>query len=270
MAGKDSLETEDIKANLDTRRIGGKVLVYSQTSSTNDVAAEYAGDSENDGLVVLTEQQTAGRGRSGAKWYSGSGDSILCSVLLMDNKLSGELLSLACAVAVAEGLDKPGGKQVRIKWPNDIILNGKKVGGILLESGVSSNKRFYIIGMGINCHQKKEDFAAELESIATSIDIESGRFVDRVSLIKRILISLDRWLEVAEKDSRKVIDCWRRLSIQLGHRVTVVFNGKKFTGNCVGIDPEEGLILQLERGGIRMFDAAHTSIEGGENRRLGN
>jgi biotin-(acetyl-CoA carboxylase) ligase len=74
------------------------------------------------------------------------------------------------------------------------------------------------------------------------------------------LTSIDHWLEVAEKDNKKVTDQWRKLSIQLGHRVTLVFNGRKFTGNCTGIDPKKGLILQLDTGGVRMFDAAHTTI----------
>ena len=270
MVGKDSLDAEKIKANLNTRRIGGEVLVYDETSSTNDVAARYAKDKGNDGLVILAEQQTAGRGRSGAKWCTGRADSILCSILLTDSNLSGELLSLTCAVAVAEGLDKPGGKQVRIKWPNDIILNGKKVGGILLESGMSNTNKFYVIGIGVNCHQKKGSFVGELGPVATSIDIESSRFVDRVLLIKRILVSLDRWLEVADKDSKKVMECWHRLSVQLGHRVTLIFNGRRFTGNCIGMDAGKGLIVQLDSGGVRMFDAAHTSIERTGNFRAGN
>ena len=71
---------------------------------------------------------------------------------------------------------------------------------------------------------------------------------------------MDHWLEVVEKDSKKVADQWQKLSIQLGHRVTLVFNGRKYTGNCIGIDPEKGLVVQLETGGVRMFDAAHTTI----------
>jgi BirA family biotin operon repressor/biotin-[acetyl-CoA-carboxylase] ligase len=156
------------------------------------------------------------------------------------------------------------------------MLNGKKVAGILLESKFRSAssvpcsefaarstqhaERTYIVGIGINCHQKAESFLNELQQIATSIDVESDSVSDRVLLARRLLSSLDHWLEVASNDSEKVIDRWRELSIQLGHRVALVFNGAKFTGNCIGIDPEKGLILQLDTGGIRMFDAAHSSI----------
>jgi len=260
MPKDDQLDPDKIKANLKTKRIGRKILVYSNTSSTNDIAAEYAKNKQNDGLAIFTEEQTAGRGRAGTKWHSSRADSILCSIVLTDCKLNPELLSLTCAVSVADGLGKIGGTDVKIKWPNDIILNGKKVAGILLESKIDDNSSAYILGIGINCHQNKNSFPAELQPIATSIDIESCPISDRISLAKRLLASLDHWLEVAEKDGKKVTDRWRRLSIQLNHRVALIFNGTKFAGNCIGIDPEKGLILQLDTGGVRMFDAVHTSI----------
>jgi len=256
----DQLDTDKIKANLKTRRIGRKIIVYDRTSSTNDIAAEYAKNKNNDGLVVFAEEQTAGRGRAGSKWQSEQGDSILCSIILTDCKLNPELLSLTCAVAVADGLGKIGGTEAKIKWPNDIILNGKKVAGILLESKLNNDGGAYILGIGINCHQKQEGFPPELQPIATSIDIESHSIADRVSLAKRLLISVDHWLEVAAKTSEKVTEKWRQLSIQLNHRVKLIYNGREFAGNCIGIDPEKGLILQLDTGGVRMFDAAHTTI----------
>ncbi|MHC4692140.1 MAG: biotin--[acetyl-CoA-carboxylase] ligase [Planctomycetota bacterium] len=256
----DLLDPDRIKANLKTKRIGRKILVFDRTSSTNDIAVEYAKNKKNNGLVVFAEEQTAGRGRAGSKWHSGRAESIQCSIVLAGYKLNPELLSLTCAVAVADGLGKIGGTEAKIKWPNDIILNGKKVAGILLESKLNNNGGFYILGIGINCHQKQQSFPAELQPIATSIDIESHSVTDRVSLAKRLLTSVDHWLEIAEYNSEKVINQWRKLSIQLGHRVSLVFNGRNFTGNCIGIDPEKGLILQLDTGGVRMFDAAHTTI----------
>ena len=256
----DLLDVDKIKVNLKTKRIGRKILVYDSTSSTNDVADEYARNKQNDGLVVFAEEQTAGRGRAGNKWLSGRGDSILCSIVLVENKLSTELLSLTSAVAVAEAIGKPGRSQAKIKWPNDIMLNGKKVAGILLESKIDSSSSTYIVGIGINCHQTEESFAGELHEIATSIDAGSHSVSDRNLLAKRLLISLDHWLEVVANNAEKAIARWRELSIQLGHRVTLVFNSAKFIGHCIGIDPDRGLILQLDTGGIRMFDAAHTTI----------
>ena len=259
-ARNDRFDADKIKANLKTRRIGRKILVYNRTSSTNDIAHRYAKNTGNDGLAIFAEEQTAGRGRAGAGWHSGRADSILCSIVLTDSRINAELLSLTCAVAVADGLGKVGSSQAKIKWPNDIIIGGKKVAGILLESKAGNSGAAYILGIGINCHQKRASFPVELQTTATSIDIESHSVVDRISLAKRILTSMDHWLEVTNKSSKKVIERWRKLSILLGRRVTLLFNGRKFTGNCIGIDPEKGLILQLDSGGVRMFEAAHTRI----------
>jgi BirA family biotin operon repressor/biotin-[acetyl-CoA-carboxylase] ligase len=285
MTPDDRLDPDLIKANLKTRRIGRSVLVYGRTASTNDIAAEYARNPDNDGLVVFAEEQTAGRGRTGATWVSRPGDSLLFSFVLIDCRIAGELVSLACAVAVAEAIGQIGGRHAAIKWPNDIILNDRKVAGILVESKRISRtspprdpcpvpratshelratghepRATKVIGVGINCHQTKECFPEELQATATSLDMVGGTDCRRVTVARRVLTSLDHWLRTAERDKQQVIETWSRLSTQLGKRVTLSFNGKCFTGNCVGVDPENGLILQLDRGGIRMFDAAHAHI----------
>ncbi|MFA5238158.1 MAG: biotin--[acetyl-CoA-carboxylase] ligase [Phycisphaerae bacterium] len=260
MAGtkNENLDPDKIKVN--TKRIGRRVLVYNHTSSTNDIAAEYAKNKKNDGLAIFAEEQTAGRGRTGAKWLSGRCDSVLCSILLTSCKCNPELLSLACPVAVAEAVGKIAHSHAKIKWPNDIILNGKKVAGIMVESKKVNGSTAYIIGIGINCHQKKTSFPSELQTAATSIDIESSSICDRISLAKRLLSSLDHWLETAEDASEKIIDRWRKLNTLLNQRIMVSYNSRKYTGNCIGVDPEKGLILQLDRGGVRFFHAAHTAI----------
>jgi BirA family biotin operon repressor/biotin-[acetyl-CoA-carboxylase] ligase len=255
------MDPDQISANLKTKRVGKKILVYRSTSSTNDVAAEYGRNRENDGLAVFAEEQTAGRGRAGGTWASGRGDSILCSIVLTESMPHHHLLSLACAVAVAEAIGPVGAaSHAKIKWPNDVMLNGKKVAGILLESRAGRGGGFCVAGIGINCHQRPDSFPDDLRPIATSIDIESHSVIDRVSLARRLLTCVDHWLEVAQKSSKEVIDRWSELSIQLGHRTALVFNGVKFTGHCTGIDPEKGLILRLDSGGVRMFDAAHTTV----------
>jgi BirA family transcriptional regulator, biotin operon repressor / biotin---[acetyl-CoA-carboxylase] ligase len=274
MPTDDRLDPDLIRANLKTKRIGGKVLVYDSTSSTNDVAAEYARNPDNNGLVVFAEEQTAGRGRTGATWQGGRGESLLFSITLLDCRISNELLSLTCAVGVAEALGQVGAMRAGIKWPNDIMLDGKKVAGILVESKSqrtnesvkSSNGQLptshlaFIIGIGINCHQTPDSFPPDLQAAATSLDAVSGMRCQRVTVAKRVLTSLDHWFRVAERSGKQVIDSWSRLSTQLGQRVTLSYSKRRFTGNCIGVDPEKGLILQLERGGVRMFDAAHTHI----------
>jgi BirA family transcriptional regulator, biotin operon repressor / biotin---[acetyl-CoA-carboxylase] ligase len=280
MPTDDRLDPDLIRANLKTKRIGGKVLVYDSTSSTNDVAAEYARNPDNSGLVVFAEEQTAGRGRTGATWQGGRGESLLFSITLIDCRISNELLSLTCAVGVAEAIGQVGTARAGIKWPNDIMLDGRKVAGILLESksprpvGRASphddSRRagtlalpastIHVIGIGINCHQTPDSFPPDLQAAATSLDAISGMRCQRVTVAKRVLTSLDHWFRVAERSGKQVIDSWSRLSTQLGQRVTLSYNKRRFTGNCIGVDPEKGLILQLDRGGVRMFDAAHTHI----------
>lgn len=256
----DWLDSDNIKANLKTSRIGREVVVFDSTTSTNDIAAEYAQSKENDGLVVFAEEQSAGRGRGGNKWFSRKGESILCSIALTQCKLNPELLSLAGAVAVAEAIGKVGAAETKVKWPNDIVVGGRKIAGILVESKQTTFGTSFIIGIGLNCHQSEESFDGELRDIATSMDIESKTVCDRITVVKRLLMSVEQWLGRAEKNSKKVISKWRKLSIQLGHRVRLSYNGRQFCGNCIGIDPEKGLILQLDGGGVRMFDASHTSI----------
>jgi len=262
MPKKDQLEPDKIKTG---HWIGNKVLVYRQTSSTNDIAAEYGRSDGNDGLAVFAEEQSAGRGRAGTKWFSPGGQSILCSILLTDYKGGAELLSLTSAVATAEAIDKPGDKQARIKWPNDVRLGDKKVAGILVESRrrrMLNGSKIYILGVGINCHQSRDSFPPDIRQQATSIDMESGSRVDRNILSRRLLDSFDNWLKISETGSEQVTQRWRELSVQLGHRVRLIFNGREFAGNCIGIDPEKGLIVQLDRGGVRMFGAAHTRTVG--------
>ena len=254
--GIEPLDVDEIQNNLKTKYIGKKVFVYNSTSSTNDLARRYASDKNNDGLAIFAEEQSAGRGRTGNKWFSKRSDSILCSIILNSTELNPESLSLTCAIAAADAI----GKSARIKWPNDIMIKGKKVAGILLEAISSHNITTYIIGIGINCHQDKDSFPKEIQPIATSIDIESKSTCDRIRLAKRLLSSLDYWIEKANQNSSKIIEQWHKLSIQLGHRISLSYNGKKYSGNCIGIDPEHGLILNLDTGHMRMFDAAHTTI----------
>jgi BirA family biotin operon repressor/biotin-[acetyl-CoA-carboxylase] ligase len=254
MSSKDPLDADIIHRGLKTKRIGKKILVFDSVSSTNDTAAQYANEPGNDGLVIIAEQQTAGKGRAGNKWFSEKGQSLLCSVLLIKEQLNAELLSLTIAVAAAEAI----GETARIKWPNDIILNGKKVAGILLESRQTDFGIAYIIGIGINCHQK--DFPGELNNIATSMDIEIGKTCDRILLARRMLSSIEHWIHLSRSKAEMVLAHWERLSLLLGQRITVIHDGQEFTGTCVGIHPAKGLVLQLDNGPRQFFPAAHTSI----------
>lgn len=257
-AVKDNFEPDIIKKGLKTSRIGNEIIVFGSVTSTNNIAAKYAQTCDNDGLVVLAEEQTKGRGRNGNKWLSKPSQSVLCSILLINENLSGELLSLAAAVAVAETIGAPA----KIKWPNDILVNGKKIAGILLESKKTKAGTAHILGIGINCHQKK--FGDKIKSTATSIDIERKTVCDRITICKRLLGEIEGWLEEARENATAVIQAWRDLSTQLNHRITVIFNGSQHSGTCIGVDPEKGLIIELDKGGRQFFSASQTSIVNSE------
>jgi BirA family biotin operon repressor/biotin-[acetyl-CoA-carboxylase] ligase len=251
------LDHDAIRAKLDTKRIGRQIIVYKSTASTNEVARRYAdGGEKNDGLVVFAEHQTAGKGRRGNKWFDGKAKSILCSILIFNDKISPNLLALTAAVAVADAIGKCGRHEPKIKWPNDVFIGDKKVVGILIEK----KAKYYIIGIGINCHQQKEDFPHELANIATSIDIECKTTCDRNLLARRLILNFEHCLQTAEKKSDEIVENWQQRSLLTGRRITVEHNGNQFTGICLGVEPSQGLILQLERGGVKMFDAASTSI----------
>jgi len=251
------LDADFIKSNLDTHRIGREIIVHKSTTSTNDIAAEYArSGGKNDGLVIFAEHQTAGRGRRGSRWFDDTGKSILCSILLFNPKIEADMITIVAAVGLAETI----GQNAKIKWPNDIILSGRKAAGILVEAFGENKKKYYAVGIGINCHQQKKDFPVELAETATRIDMETGAECDRSRLAKRLIMNLDHLLEAANRQPDEIIEKWRGRSMLLSRRITVGHNGEEFTGNCIGIEPAEGLIIQLERGGVRMFHSASTTI----------
>ncbi|MCK5000337.1 MAG: biotin--[acetyl-CoA-carboxylase] ligase [Anaerohalosphaera sp.] len=257
----DRLDVDAIEAGTANRYIGRKVLVYSDTASTNDVAWEYARKAANSGLAVFAEKQSEGRGRLGRSWQSSEGESLLCSMLLIGFEVEAEALTIAAAVATAEAMRTTCQVDVRIKWPNDIMINGKKVAGILVESKIVGERKDFVIGVGINCHQEQEFFETrKLKMAGTSLDIESGQKTDRNALAGNLLTTTDRWVMIARNDSGQVVNEWKRLCSQLGHRITVECDGVQHSGHCIGVDPARGLILQLDRGSVRMFTAAHTTI----------
>ncbi len=255
-----SLDPDKIKPAPAQSSIGSEVIIHNTTSSTNDIAWEYAKNKDNDGIAIFAEQQTAGRGRAGNLWVSPSNQSVLCSIVLLECTCPAELLTLCSAVAAAEAIGKCSRDHAKIKWPNDIVIDHKKIAGILIESKPAKSGSDFVIGIGINCHQKTDDFPPELSLLATSIDIEAHTTCDRNTIAKRLLLSFDQWLKQAQNDAAAVVERWRELSVQLNQRVTLMYNNKQFTGNCVGIDPQQGLILQLDIGGVRMFHASQTYI----------
>ena len=168
--------------------IGHRVVVFKSTGSTNDIAWGYAGNAGHHGLCVLAEEQRRGRGRRGRSWTSGAGESILCSILLLDTAIEAELLTLTAAVATAAAIQNFCGLNAGIKWPNDILVNGKKLGGILVEKRDIGGRMCFVVGIGINCNQTAAAFEGlDLRTPATSLCIESGAVVDRSGLVCAVM-----------------------------------------------------------------------------------
>ena len=269
-------------------RVGRQVVVFRSTDSTNDIAWEYAANANNDGLCVLAESQHKGRGRRGRQWYSESGQSVLCSVLLTKTAAAAEILTLTAGVAVAEAindtawaasvpqtktpsglrgtppsqgescLDRATRLQCRIKWPNDILIQNKKVAGVLVEKRIENDLPCFVIGIGINCNQQSKAFEHHTLNLpATSLAIETGRPIDRTGFVIELLKQIEVWLS---KTNEQIVERWLELSGMLGEHVAVECDGRRYSGFCRGVDPVEGLILQLDNSLVRMFGAAQTSI----------
>ena len=254
------LNHDKIASLLKTNR---KLVLFDMTASTNDIAWEYARGESSDRVAIFAEDQTSGRGRRANQWKSCKGESLLCSVVLKKSTLPTEIVTLASAVAIAEAIGSCASLRAGIKWPNDIFVAGKKVAGILLEArpNIEQIGNDMVVGFGINCNQTQEGFdSSDLAKIATSLRISSGNLVERNLLAATVLDSLDEWFGNAKINSELVISRWRELSTQLGHRVTIECNNQRFSGQCINVDPIRGLMLQLDRGGVRMFDAAHSTI----------
>ncbi|MCF7972208.1 MAG: biotin--[acetyl-CoA-carboxylase] ligase [Phycisphaerae bacterium] len=256
MKPTETLDPDLLSLGCRAPEIGHRVLVFDSTFSTNDIAAEYSRNAKNHGLVVCAEKQLHGRGRTGHTWISGHGQSLLCSIVLIQTDLKPECLSLVSAVAVAEAI----GPLARIKWPNDILIGPRKVAGMLLESRQWPTHQAFVLGLGINCHQRMQDFPETLQTQATSLDRALRTRTDRTRLARRVFSSLDVWLDRARDQVDTVVSAWERSSMLLGQRIGVACHNNIYHGHCIGIDPRQGLILQLDRGSVRMFDASHSSI----------
>jgi BirA family biotin operon repressor/biotin-[acetyl-CoA-carboxylase] ligase len=248
---------EDARANAS---IGRKVVLFKSTASTNDIAWEYAGNLSGQGLCVLAESQHKGRGRRGRTWHSSPGQSILISILLLNQPTPAESLTLTAAVAATEAIQTFCGLGCRIKWPNDILVGGKKLAGILVEKRTVHGQHHFVVGIGINCSQRAEFFQQhDLNMPATSLAIETGGPVDRTELVCILLETFEAWLQKSG-ESHTIIARWQQQSDLLGRHVIIESDNRQYSGFCRGIDPAEGLIVHLDTGAVRMFSASQTSI----------
>jgi BirA family biotin operon repressor/biotin-[acetyl-CoA-carboxylase] ligase len=253
-----------ILSRLRTARVGRRVEVLDQVDSTNRHVLVRLREADNDGLVAVAETQTAGRGRRGRRWECPNGAGILCTVGLRDDagSIRSNLLSLIVPIAICDGVRAATEVACEIKWPNDLVVGHRKLAGILIEArGNTAGQVCYAIGFGVNCLQHSAHFPPELREHATSLEMESDRPIDRAAVLISVLCELDRWL--AAPLSWEVDDVrarWMCRAKGMGGRVCVEHEGRRYLGNLIDIDPTSGVVVQLDEGGRRLFDASSTTI----------
>src|SRR4051794_14670330 len=259
---------DQIEHRLGTRRIGRRIAVWNRVGSTNDLAARAASTMANDGLVVLAEEQTAGRGQRGRTWTVPARSSILMSVLLFpppelaplgpEAALGCAWLTALAAVATAELVTSWTGRDARIKWPNDVRVDGLKVAGILVERALplagparrdldpGPSLPGVVIGIGLNADLDLEAFPPELRQRATSVKILSGAAaIDRSELARDLIRRLDAWYELGLTGGPATLSApWRDRSEHLGQVVRVVTPGDRLCGRLVDLDLREGMLLE--------------------------
>ncbi|MBI9018476.1 MAG: biotin--[acetyl-CoA-carboxylase] ligase [Phycisphaerae bacterium] len=262
-----ALNADLIEQGLLTKRVGSGVIVFDNTDSTNNIAKYYADDPDADGLAIFAEHQNAGKGRQDRNWCDIHGKSILCSILLrlppdQQQVINGQSLSLLAGVAVADAVRFCFDIDVRIKWPNDVMVNGKKLAGVMVQSVSCDDCLAYIIGIGINCQQGDDDFDDEVRDIAVSIRQLIKKNIDRVNLAQELLCSLDIWLgDIVDGRTEKLHNRWLSYCDDINRRMTLVCDGHEFTGRIIDVSVSDGLIMQLDTGGVKAFNPDHSSVK---------
>lgn len=257
------LTESDLLSGAALHRLGRQVYIHETIDSTNAFLLREAA-SAGDGALAWTESQTAGRGRLGRRWEAPRGSSILLSVLLLEPPDSSLLARAALlgAVAACEAIETVTDCTPSVRWPNDLVLDGRKLGGILAESGSTGHQWALVIGIGINCLQHRGHFSGPLAETATSLECMTSHPVERPTVAAALVARLDAWLVrrgETPQDWAELHAVWQARCADIGTRVTLEQDGRRFTGTVLDISPQADLIVQLDHGGRRHFDAATTT-----------
>lgn len=251
----EDLSPASITRRLKTRFIGQKVIYFLRLASTMDVARQEALRGAAGGTVIMAGKQTAGRGRRKRLWLSPPGN-IALSVVLYPTVSSLPYLMMIASLVVVHSIEAVTGLKAQIKWPNDILIAGRKVGGILIENEVKGNKVTYaIVGIGINVVLWPSDIAG-ISFPATSLDKEAGRSVEKTDVIVALLTEFER-LYLALPEVKSIYQAWRDRLDTLGKRVYVISGGTRLEGVAESVDKRGALIL-------RHTDGSSTSIVAGD------
>lgn len=257
------LDLQELRRELSARVLGRRLEIHEELRSTNGRALQCTDEPDAHGLVVLAEWQASGRGRLARSWHSPKGASVLLSVLLRldPHCSSARCILLWSALAACDAIEQASGVRPLIKWPNDLVVSGLKLAGILIESKPVGLQRAFVIGIGVNCLQHAGHFPPEIRGIATSLDMESPSAVDRLAVTRAMIASLDEWLErSARMTAEQIKRAWLERAVPLGTRLHLDSGGRRFSGRIIELDPEAGILMELEHGGRRLFDPYTTSV----------
>lgn len=248
VASPDKLLPCEIQHGLKTQYLGKKVVYADTVSSTMDAAFRLGMEGAVEGTLVCAEGQTKGKGRLGRHWNSPKGKGIYMSVILRPSMPPADAaqLTLLAAVAVCEALARVSGVAACIKWPNDILVENRKLAGILTELSAETDRvRFVVIGIGVNVNTP----LGALPDQATSLKEETQRKISRVEVLQEILCGLETWYERLKKQGfAPVIERWKELSSTLGKRVRLVDAGGEMEGEAVDLDRTGGLMIRNDAG----------------------
>ncbi len=240
-----------IERILTTNLIGREIRHYLQLESTNEHTKELASQDEKEGLVVISEVQKGGKGRLGREWHSPSG-GIWLSILLRPktNPLHASKLTLLTGVAVAQTIHDLTGMGARLKWPNDVLINDKKVCGILTEMSTKAEKiEFVIVGIGINANLNPKLLPAEIRESATSILNEYGREISRVEFVGKLLNNFENlYMQFLKQNYNSILQTWKQFSDTIYRYVKVETATGVIEGKAVDLSPNGELVIETETG----------------------
>ena len=265
VSSPDILSKNEIESRLHTTWLGKKLVYKETTDSTNADIRRMAEEGAKQGLLVVADGQTNGKGRRGRAWESKKGTNLYFSVLLKPEFApdKASMITLVAAYSVAKAIVKNTGLDAKIKWPNDIVVNGKKVCGILTEMNLERDYIHHIVvGIGINTNE--EEFSEEIKEMATSLKRESGRLISRATLLCDILsqFEMDYKAFVQASNLQPFVEEYNKILVNKGALVKVLDPKGEFTGIAGGIDEEGMLLVFKENGQIERVYAGEVSVRG--------
>ena len=266
VSAPDALYADDLLARLGkTKIVGRDIRVFEQTTSTNDVIEKLARDDVKEGIVVFAESQTKGRGRLGRAWLSPARQGLWFSVLLRPDLRPPETtrLTVASAAALRRAIQSETGLAPEIKWPNDILIRGKKVAGILTELSAELDRvKHVILGIGVDVNLGANEFPAELRKTATSLRIEAGQIISRPELATAILRELDHdYARVGDNLFAEVADEWEAHCTTIGRAVTIQVGDRKIHGCAESLGEDGALRLRTEHGHLERITGGDVTLE---------